>query len=182
MKGIVDRSGPKYLFGLLVLPLALSATLPEAHDTLGTDSRKFPQVVQNFIAVWNSRDAGAVDRVFAPDVVLQNVPEESVYKGRDAVKEYISDFLLWAPDLNMTVTDYHVEAQWGVVEWTWSCTLHGDFSTELNISGKSFSVAGASIVRLTGGQVTHCTNYYDAATLLHQLDGRVIFLSSEPPL
>jgi len=177
MNGIIDRPSNR-AFWLVVIFALLGAAVRKPRGPLSNNSDKLPRLVQNFIAVWNSRDPGAVDRVFAVDIVLQNVPEETAHTGRDAVKAYLEELVTWAPDLQMTVRNHHVTGRWAVVEWKWSGTLHGDFSTELNISGKSFSVPGVSILQLRGGRVVRCTSYHDATAMLHQLEGRVIF----PPL
>lgn len=175
MIGIIDQAFNRKVF-LVFIPILLLGT---ATRNPRGEPDKLPKLVQDFVAVWDSRDEGAIDRVFAPDVVLQNIPEEMSYTGRDAVKAYVGEFSSWAMDLKMTIKDYRVAGRFAVVEWTWSGILHGDLPAELNIVGKPFSVPGVSILELRDGQVTHCTNYYDAAALLHQLDGHLSFPSSE---
>lgn len=175
MSGIIDRAFTRKSAWVLISIVFLVAATPQPRGS----NDELPKLVQDFAAVWDSRDEGAIDRVFAPEVILLNVPEETTYRGRDALKAYVHDFSTWTLDLKMSIRNYRVDGRFAIVEWTWSGILHGDLPAELNIVGKSFAVPGVSILELMDGQVTHCTNYYDAAALLHQLDGHLSFPASK---
>jgi steroid delta-isomerase-like uncharacterized protein len=142
---------------LAALPLARLASGPaRAGDALTT--------VEAYIAAWNAHDAAAAAGFLADDVEYYDASVGTPQMGREAARTNIIEaFLKAVPDSKWERLGDAVEAGDMVAfEWQFSGTNTGDWADGTKATGKSFSMRGASIVRLKGGKIGYQGDYYDA--------------------
>ncbi|MDP2662915.1 MAG: ester cyclase, partial [Dehalococcoidia bacterium] len=72
------------------------------------------------------------------------------------------------PDMQVKVEDEILEGELLVERWSSTCTHTGEFMG-LPPTGKSLSLTGISVVRLSGDKIAESWENYDAIGMLQQL-------------
>ncbi|MGY4300787.1 hypothetical protein ACVWXN_008882 [Bradyrhizobium sp. i1.4.4] len=89
-------------------------------------SEQVTNLVQNYIAVWNERDAGKrrllIDRVFS-DACVYIDPNDSV-AGKDAIERLVQALQARLPDLRFTLAG-HVNAHHDQILFGWTLAAPG---------------------------------------------------------
>ena len=145
--------------------LALTAGLPALADD-GAQA-----VVEAYLAAWNAHDSAAAAAHFAPDVVYYDASVGTPVTGAEAAKSGVIDnFLTAVPDAVWKVEGTPVvQGDKVAFEWTFSGTNSGAWGDGTAATGKTFSFSGASVFVVTGGKITHQSDYYDALGFYKQL-------------
>lgn len=129
-----------------------------------TAAQKKAHVVDGWIAAWNSHDAEKVITIFTPDVLFEDVTFGAVNHGSAELRKFAASIFEAVPDAKFEVVNSSVDRGHGSIEWIFSGTDHGLYKT-----GKRFSVRGASVIDLRGGQISRELDYYDAASIMRQV-------------
>lgn len=133
-----------------------------------TTVEKTEKTVHRLIDAWSQHRSQAVDDLFLETGVYEDVAMGQVWNGRDEIKDFLKETFVAVPDFNVELTHCFSTTDMAACEWIMSGTQTGDFPA-VPATGKSFSVRGASVVRLTDGMIKRWTDYYDKFTLLNQL-------------
>jgi steroid delta-isomerase-like uncharacterized protein len=129
-------------------------------------------IVEHWARLWSQPDGDEADfeRLFSADCIYQDVPFGESCRGRAETRDFHARSRLAFPDFALTVESTIVGD--GAVCATWRMTgTHQGELPGLPATGRSVSMPGVSVLRITAGQIAHCTDYYDAATMLKQLTG-----------
>ena len=126
-------------------------------------------VLVEWAEAWSEHDVDRVAGIFTDDCVYEDVTFGAVNQGKDELKAFGSAFLAAVPDLKVELHSAFVGDRRGAMEWTMSGTQTGDMPG-LPATGKRFSLRGASVVELREGKLSRCSDYWDLATLLKQLE------------
>ena len=121
-------------------------------------------VIDDWVAAWNSHDPDAVVAVFSRDAVYEDVPLGLLNHGTDEIRAFAEFFFTASPDLNIKLVRSHLEDGHGTIEWVFSGTDVGIFGT-----GKRYSVRGVTVLDVHHGKITRNLDYYDFATILREL-------------
>lgn len=126
--------------------------------------------VQALIDGWNSRDGGRVAEAFTPDGVrIEHAKPGARLEGRAAIAGQAQAYMTAVPDCVLDVRGLFEQDGTAVLEWTYRGTHTGDIPG-LEASGRSISLPGVSVMRLSGGLVEEERVYWDAATLFGLMD------------
>jgi steroid delta-isomerase-like uncharacterized protein len=145
------------LAGVFLLALAGVWVAPAARAGRGN-------VIDDWVAAWNSHDPDAVVAVFTPDAVYEDVALGQVNHGRDEIRAFAEYFFTASPDLHIELVEGHLDDGRGTIQWVFSGTDVGIFGT-----GKRYSVRGVTVIDVHRGKITRNLDYYDFATILREL-------------
>ena len=146
------------LLASLVLP-AIAAP-PEGKSTKGAGAA----LAEKWIAAWNSHDPDKILALLTDDVVYEDVAFGEVSHGKAELRKFFVLEIEGVPDLELKLERADITGGHGTIEWTFSGTDKGVYKT-----GKKFSVRGVSVIDLRGGKISRNVDYYDAATIMHQV-------------
>lgn len=123
-----------------------------------------------FEEVWNEKNVDAVSELMATNYVHHDAQSPSFPNGIDGYKQFVNYYLSAFPDIRFSIEDEISEGDAAVIRWTATGTHEGDLPG-LARTGKSFSVTGISIARLSNGIIVESWNSWDALGLMQQLGG-----------
>lgn len=130
------------------------------------------QLLDEWAIAWSSNvndDPERVLALFADDGVYEDVTLGLVARGTEELRRYVSGAFAIIPDFTFGVTRRFAASHWAAIEWVMSGTHLGDWPGML-ATGKRFSgVRGASILELEAGKIRRQSDYWDAATFMHQV-------------
>lgn len=122
--------------------------------------------VHRFYEMYNAHDVDLLDGLLAPEYVGEVNGHEIA--GREAAKAMIGLFLTAFPDVHYTLVDTVSEDDKVVVRWQATGTHAGTF-VGLAPTHKQVTMAGITIFRLSGEQISALWNLWDVQGLLEQL-------------
>ena len=126
------------------------------------------RMFEDYLAAWNSHDVEKIASFFTDDCVYEDVALGAVNRGKEQVRAYLSGTFNGFPDFKIERTSNFVAGDWRGAEWIMSGTHTGDIPG-LPVTGKSFSIRGASITKLRGGKIARNTDYWNLISMLEQL-------------
>ena len=125
--------------------------------------------IRAVLEIWDSRDFSQIDSIFAEDGVFEDAAEQSVHRGREAIKQLLREVESWAPDTRIEARSFFVAGNRGAAEWIWSGTQTGEIPGLMPATGKPFSIHGVTLFEFENGMIRRSTDYYNAASFLQQL-------------
>jgi predicted ester cyclase len=124
-------------------------------------------IVQQFLdEVFNKRNPTFIDSACTPNITDHNLPPG--LSGIEGMKLVAGMYLAALPDLHFSFEDLIAEEDKVVVRITISGTQQGELMG-IPPSGKSFSVGGIEIYRLSGGKLVEHWLQTDQLSMLQQL-------------
>ena len=126
------------------------------------------KILMDYVAAWNSGDPERIASFLTDDCVFENLGGEDEHRGIEQIKAWATGVFAAFPDFNLEIKSLFVAGDWVGVEWIETGTHKGAMGSHPP-TGKSFAVAGASILELHQGKIKRETLYWDSATFLRQL-------------
>ena len=123
---------------------------------------------------WTSDPEGVIG-FFAEDGTYTDEAMGATYRGHAEILRFHRYMLKFAPDSLIEFSDTHAADGRLYCEWVWSGTFGGPLKLRngalVDATGKHFSSEGVSFCRYdTAGRLTSHRDFWDLATLLHELD------------
>ena len=110
--------------------------------------------------------------MYTDDAQFEDVTFAQKTNGKAELRKGFVAFLDPAAGENVfTVTAYSGNPDGGAVEWTWQAKHAGDF-LGVPAKGKQTTVKGVSILAFKSGKISSQHDYWDANTVLQQLQGK----------
>jgi steroid delta-isomerase-like uncharacterized protein len=125
-------------------------------------------IAQQWLDAWNSHDIERILACLTNDAIYEDKTLGAVNRTPAETRQFVAAGWAAFPDLRFEITAASLAETHGTVEWMMLGTHRRDFG-ELPATGKSFSVAGVSVLQLANGKITHVRDYWDFATVLRQL-------------
>jgi steroid delta-isomerase-like uncharacterized protein len=139
----------------------------ERHLSMSAEDNK--ALVRRFYEdAWNKHNPAVVDDMYRADFVDRSPDIPGIPHTRDGLKQFMGVYLRAFPDARITVEDQLVEGDRVVTRWTAHGTQTGEFM-EMAPSGKTVSVTGIQIDRLSGGKIIESWTLFDQLAMLQQL-------------
>jgi len=126
------------------------------------------KLIEQWAAGWSNGDVGQVVELFTADCVYEDVTFAAVQHGYAELAAFGRGFLAAVPDFTIELGPVLAEADRAAAEWTMHGTHTGDLP-DLPATGRRFTTRGMSAFRTRDGRLSHCSDYWDAATWLRQL-------------
>jgi steroid delta-isomerase-like uncharacterized protein len=116
---------------------------------------------------WNKGNPAVADQLYAPDYV-QHEPAPAPVTSREALKQYMADYLTAFPDLHFTLDDLVAEGD--RVVWRFSSTgTHRGAFMGIPSTGKTGNITGMVMFRLENSRIVEGWVNIDTLGLLQQL-------------
>jgi steroid delta-isomerase-like uncharacterized protein len=153
-------------YRVLLLAAAVGAVVALAAALVPANARaqKKGDLIDDWVAAWNSHDADAVAALFTADGVYEDVPTGTVNNGQDEIRAFAQFSFDAVPDLHVELVNGNLKGGHGTIEWVYSGTDVGLFGT-----GGMFSVRGVTVLDVHGQKITRNSDYWDLATVLREL-------------
>jgi limonene-1,2-epoxide hydrolase len=148
----------KRMLGLLAMVLALTTAAAAPARAEDTDAQKLA-VAKEMIDAWKTADWRKVGDLFAEDGVLWSMMIEPV-KGREAIYKRIAALGAGAPD--GVVLDV---AHMGIIDGL----VFIERVDRFTYNGRKGTTPVVGILDIRNGKVQEWREYYDRATLLHEM-------------
>ena len=167
------QSGLRQL-GVLPPPeggLSLNEDAAEAGAAaLEGDPERARRLVERYYAeVWDAGRLDAADELLAPDFVGRE-PGNPTLRGPEGAKRIVRQLREGLPDLGVEIRAQHAEGGRVCTRYTANGTHSGNLLT-FPPSGRSVSVAGVVITRVSGGRIVSDWAEVDVPGLMGQLGG-----------
>jgi len=130
---------------------------------------------QAYGEAWTSDPVRLAD-FFTPEGTYTDVAMNTTYTGRGEIGRFHRWMLKFAPDSVIDFSDACASDGQVYLQWIWSGTFHGTLrladGKTLEPTGRPFSVPGVAACRYgTDGKLLSHRDYWDLATVLHQVEG-----------
>ncbi len=125
-------------------------------------------IVRSFVdEVFNKRDSGAIDRIFAVDFV-NHTPQPGVPPTRDGIKGFFSKFFTAFPDLHASIKDQVAEGTRVMTYINLKGTHKGDF---MGVPGtdKYIELNEVLITHIADGKIASYWVIFDRLSLMQQM-------------
>lgn len=125
-----------------------------------------------------SDDPDALLEFFAPDGVYRDIALDGTYRGRGEVGRFHRFMLSFAPDSHIEFGETWATGGGLTSRWVWSGTVRGPLKLRtgelVDVTGARFSVPGVAVCTYDDkGLLTGHDDYWDLATVLHQVGARI---------
>ncbi len=133
------------------------------------------QLLRDYYAAWNSHDAERIASFYAEDGVHEDVAVGTYFQGRAEIAAGVAPLFAAFPDFQMELRSMLNAGDRLAHEWVMSGTLSGRLQGVAlvifgaSVSGRRFTVRGASAAELVRGRIGRNTDYWNLGTMLEQL-------------
>jgi steroid delta-isomerase-like uncharacterized protein len=126
------------------------------------------QVVTEWAAAFNRRDAAAAAALYHDDATNIQVALGEPIRGRQAMLDSFAAFFRAFPDSYTQVEHVFEDGEWAIIEWSGGGTFLGEFAGYAP-TGRSFTLRGCGFFHVTDGKIRFQRGYWDKATWFRQL-------------
>lgn len=126
------------------------------------------RLIEQVFALQTSHEIVRLLPLYADDIIFKDVALEILASGHAKVKELFESIYVSMPDYTATLVSAMADEHRGGAEWIMSGTHMDDFPG-LPATGKSFSLPAASMIRFSGGRISHWTDYWSVSTFKQQV-------------
>lgn len=137
-------------------------------------------VVRRWIDGWNTQGVEAVDELFSPDFQDRQLAPDGGAVTLDSFKERLRTLDSMIGPGDFEEQEMIAEGDRVMVRWVLRGTHSGPF-LGLPATGRTFSVDGVNIFRISGGRIAERWSFFDLTALLAQLGAKVVATSSPSP-
>jgi steroid delta-isomerase-like uncharacterized protein len=129
------------------------------------------QIVADYMAALNARDAWRAGDFFASDAVFVDATMGAPQRGRqNIVDNVVKIFMNAVPDGRWEIRGEPVAEGDGIAfEWSYSGTNTGSWAFGVAPSNQKLNLHGVSFMRIKGGKIAYEGRYYDGVTMNKQM-------------
>jgi steroid delta-isomerase-like uncharacterized protein len=127
------------------------------------------RAIDNWAAHWSTHDMDRLLPLFTEDVVYEDVTMGVVNRGPAQLRVFGEGIFSAFPDVTWELRSSFANGSSGGAEWVMRATHKGDLPG-MPATGKRIEVRGASVFEFAGDKIRRCTDYWDMATCLKQMD------------
>jgi steroid delta-isomerase-like uncharacterized protein len=126
-------------------------------------------LVRRFIEeVWNGGNLDVVDELIAENHVDHDPAQAGGPGGRQGARAFVEMYRAAFPDTHLEITEMIAEGDLVAITWTATGTHQGELMG-IAPTGRSVTVTGIGVDRISGGQIVESWANYDALGMLAQL-------------
>ncbi|MFQ6125807.1 MAG: ester cyclase [Candidatus Heimdallarchaeota archaeon] len=127
------------------------------------------RIIENWMDAMNRYDLEEMESFYTDDAVADEVPEPEVFAGKKAITEAYRELFYAFPDCKSAIINRVTGGDQVLFEIIWEGTHKEEFR---GIPGtdKVVKLRIAYLFKLHEGKISRIIEYYDAATILQQLD------------
>ena len=129
-------------------------------------------VVREWVAAFDTRDAHAAAALYHEDAVNLQVAAGAPTVGRQAMLDGFLAFFRAFPDSYTRPVNLFEDGEWAILEWEGGGTWQGEFAG-LPPNGRAFTLQGCGFFQVVEGKIRFQRGYWDKATWFGQLGIRL---------
>jgi len=126
------------------------------------------EVVQDWVAAYNQRDAYAAAELYQEDATNLQVALGAPTVGRQAILDDLISFFNAYPDNFTQIENLFEDGEWAILEWFGGGTWLGEFGG-MAPNGRSFTMRGCGFFHVPEGKIRFQRGYFDKVTWFGQL-------------
>jgi steroid delta-isomerase-like uncharacterized protein len=127
------------------------------------------QLMRDYLAAWNDRDAERVGSFFADNAVYEDHGAGETARGRSAIASHVARVHRGFPDLRFELVRAAHGEGFTAGEWRSRMTHAGEFSG-LAPTGRVVESSGVDVATVDDeGRIVHLASYYDGAEIMRAL-------------
>lgn len=126
-------------------------------------------IIENWMNAMNRYELVEMESFYTDDAIADEVPEPEVFSGKKEITEAYRELFHAFPDCKNTTTNCVAGGNQVLFEIIWEGTHKGTFRGIL-ATDKVVKLRIAYLFKLRKGKISRITEYYDAATILQQLN------------
>ena len=121
------------------------------------------EVVEDWVAAYNQRDAYAAAELYHEDATNLQVALGTPTNGRQAMLDDLRSFFNAFPDNFTHVENLFEDGEWAMLEWFGGGTWRGEFGG-MAPNGRSYTLRGCGFFHVPDGKIRFQRGYFDKAT------------------
>ncbi len=126
-------------------------------------------LVRRFIEeVWNNGNLDVIDELVAENHVDHDPAQAGAPSGRQGMRAFVEMYRSAYPDTHLEIGEVIAEGDLVAMTWTATGTHQGELMG-IAPTGRSVTVTGMGVDRISGGQIVESWANYDALGMLAQL-------------
>lgn len=129
------------------------------------------KLIERAYALQNAHKANDLAALYAQDSIFQDIPLGAFPNGHEEMKKLWTDTWASLSDFKMEPDFIVADANGGAASFTMSGKHTGDFPG-YPATGNTFSLKGASVIRIADGKITEWIDYWSTGDLERQLGPR----------
>lgn len=138
-------------------------------STAGATASDRGQLMRDYLAAWNARDAERIASFFTEDAVYDDRGAGAVMRGPAQIRAHAAKVHAAFPDLSFELVRAAHGENFTAGEWRSRMTHRGEIEG-LAATGKVAESGGVDVATLDPeGRITHLVSYYDGAAILRDL-------------
>jgi steroid delta-isomerase-like uncharacterized protein len=127
------------------------------------------ELMRDYLAAWNARDAERIASFFAEGAVYDDRGAGAVARGPAEIRAHAARVHSAFPDLHFELVRAAHGEEFTAGEWRSRMTHRGEIDG-LSPTGRVVESAGVDVATLDGdGRITHLVSYYDGAEIMRGL-------------
>jgi steroid delta-isomerase-like uncharacterized protein len=127
------------------------------------------ELMHDYLAAWNARDAQRIVSFFAEDAVYDDRGAGTLLRGRDQIRAHAERVHHAFPDLYFELVRASHADSFTAGEWRSRMTHRGEIDG-LAPTGREVESGGVDVATLDPeGRITHLVSYYDGAAIMRDL-------------
>ena len=126
------------------------------------------EVVEDWVAAYNQRDAYAAAELYHEDATNLQVALGTPTNGRQAMLDDLLSFFNAFPDNFTHVENLFEDGEWVMLEWFGGGTWRGEFGG-MAPNGRSYTLRGCGFFHVPDGRIRFQRGYFDKASWFGQL-------------
>ena|SRR2546426_11633408 len=115
---------------------------------------------------WNRKNPALVGELFAATVAIHT--PDGVLNAHDGARQLLNAYATAFPDFHLSIDDLLADGDRVTWRWTFTGTHKGPLAS-IAASGKTVSVGGIGIIRVTGGKASELRLIWDKYALMQQI-------------
>jgi steroid delta-isomerase-like uncharacterized protein len=120
-------------------------------------------------AAWNAHDVDKIAEFYTDDCVKEDVAVGVYARGKEAMNAVNRGAFAAVPDMRIELGLIVISGDKAATEWTMSGTYSGKQHGSLGVTGRPFSIKGATIMQLRDGRISRVSDYWDSAVFMRQV-------------
>jgi steroid delta-isomerase-like uncharacterized protein len=121
-----------------------------------------------FEEIYNQGKLSVADELYANNAVRHDAATPDVPRGPASAKEVATRYRTAFPDLHLAIEDMISEGDKVATRWSAKGTHQGDLQG-VSPTGKTFSITGMYLARLTDGKIVEDWSNWDTLGMMKQL-------------
>jgi len=120
-------------------------------------------------AAWNSHDVDKIATFYTDDCIKEDVAVGVRARGKEAMNAVNRGAFAAVPDMKIELGLIISSGDKAATEWTMSGTYSSKQPGAPPVTGRPFSIKGATIMQLRDGRISRVSDYWDSALFLRQV-------------